>query len=207
MQVAKWGNSLAIRLPQAVVKALKLKEGDKIEITIAGTRRFEVARDRSREQALARPASIAVVYRPGSSLIETRRMRAAEIFFDTNVLLYLLSENAGKADRAEKLLSSGGVISVQVLNEFASVALGKKAVNFMELREILPTIRAICSVKSLDVETHELGLDLAERYRFSIYDSLILAAALRAGCSTLYSEDMQDGQKIERLTIRNPFVV
>ena len=54
MQVAKWGNSLAVRLPQAVVEALKLKEGDEIEITIAGRRHFEVARDRSREQALAR---------------------------------------------------------------------------------------------------------------------------------------------------------
>jgi antitoxin MazE len=54
MQVSKWGNSLAVRLPQAVVEALKLKEGDEIEITVAGSRRFEVARDRSRQQALAR---------------------------------------------------------------------------------------------------------------------------------------------------------
>jgi predicted nucleic acid-binding protein len=133
-------------------------------------------------------------------------MRGAEFFFDTNVLLYLLSENAEKADRAEALLGSGGVVSVQVLNELASVALGKKAVDFMELREILSTVRAVCSVKALDTETHEMGLDVAERYRFSIYDSLIVAAALRAGCSTLYTEDLQDGQKIERLTIRNPFV-
>ena len=131
----------------------------------------------------------------------------AENFFDTNVLLYLLSDTAGKAARAEELLASGGVISVQVLNEFASVALRKKAADFMELREILSTIRAVCSVKSLDIETHEIGLDVAERYRFSIYDSLIVAAALRAGCSTLYTEDLQDGQMIERLTIRNPFVL
>ena len=54
MQVAKWGNSLAVRLPQAVVEALKLKEGDEIEITVAGARRFEIGRDRWREQALAR---------------------------------------------------------------------------------------------------------------------------------------------------------
>lgn len=52
MQVAKWGNSLAIRLPSAVVEALELKEGDHIEIHVAGTREFEVSRDRSREQAL-----------------------------------------------------------------------------------------------------------------------------------------------------------
>lgn len=130
----------------------------------------------------------------------------AEIFFDTNVLLYLLSDDAAKADRAETLLAAGGVISVQVLSEFASVALRKKAVDFAELREVLSAIRAVCSVNPLDVETHDLGLDVAERYRFSIYDSLIVAAALRAGCSTLYSEDLQDGQTLERLTIRNPFV-
>jgi len=54
MQVSKWGNSLAIRLPRAVIKALRLKEGDEIEITVAGTRRFEVSRDRRREEALKR---------------------------------------------------------------------------------------------------------------------------------------------------------
>jgi antitoxin MazE len=54
MQVGKWGNSLAIRLPAAVAEALRLKEGDEIEIRIAGARTFEVARDRSRERALAR---------------------------------------------------------------------------------------------------------------------------------------------------------
>ena len=54
MQVSKWGNSLAVRLPQAVVEALKLKEGDEIEITVVGARRFEIGRDRSREEAVAR---------------------------------------------------------------------------------------------------------------------------------------------------------
>jgi antitoxin MazE len=52
MQIAKWGNSLAIRLPKAVIDALKLKEGDDVEITVAGARRFEVARDRRREAAI-----------------------------------------------------------------------------------------------------------------------------------------------------------
>ena len=54
MRVAKWGNSLAVRLPDTVVKALDLKTGDEIEIVVSGTRRFEVRRDRSREQALER---------------------------------------------------------------------------------------------------------------------------------------------------------
>ena len=132
-------------------------------------------------------------------------MPAADVFFDTNVLLYLLSDDIAKADRAEALLANGGVISVQVLNEFAAVAVGKKAVNFTELKEILSAIRIACAVKPLDIETHELGLDIAERYQFSIYDSLIVAAALRARCAILYSEDLHHGQTIEQMTIRNPF--
>jgi predicted nucleic acid-binding protein len=134
-------------------------------------------------------------------------MPAADVFFDTNVLLYLMSDDAAKADRAEALVANGGVISVQVLNEFAAVAVGKKAVDFIELKEILSAIRVACAVKPLDIETHELGLDIAERYQFSIYDSLIIAAALRARCAILYSEDLHHGQMIEQTTIRNPFVV
>ena len=66
-------------------------------------------------------------------------MRGGDVFFDTNILLYLISEDITKADRAETLLALGGVISVQVLNEFAAVALRKQAVNFTELRQILAT--------------------------------------------------------------------
>jgi len=134
-------------------------------------------------------------------------MSAPDAFFDTNVLLYLLSKDEKRANRAEALLGAGGVISVQVLNEFASVAAGKLAMQIREIREILSNIRAICIVKSLEIATHELGLELAQRYRFAIYDSMILAAALQAGCSTLFSEDFRHGQVIQqRLTIRNPFI-
>ena len=133
-------------------------------------------------------------------------MSEADSFFDTNVLLYLLSKDATKADRSEALLASGGVVSVQVLNEFASVASRKLAMTIAEIREILSTIRATCAVMPLDIETHDLGLDIAERHRFSIYDALIVAAAMRAGCAILYTEDLQQGQVIEKLQIRNPFV-
>ena len=133
-------------------------------------------------------------------------MNEADSFFDTNVLLYLLSKDAAKADRAEALLTSGGVVSVQVLNEFASVASRKLAMTIAEIREILSTIRAACAVMPLDSETHDLGLDMAERHRFSIYDALIVAAAVRAGCAILYTEDLQQGQIIEKLQIQNPFV-
>jgi predicted nucleic acid-binding protein len=132
-------------------------------------------------------------------------MSEVDSFFDTNVLLYLLSNDAAKADRAEALLASGGVVSVQVLNEFASVASRKLVITIPEIREILSTIQAVCIVKPLDIETHELGLDMAERYRLSIYDGLIVAAAVRAGCAILYTEDLQQGQMIEKLQIRNPF--
>jgi predicted nucleic acid-binding protein len=133
-------------------------------------------------------------------------MSEADSFFDTNVLLYLLSKDAAKADRAEALLVSGGVVSVQVLNEFASVASRKLAMTIAEIREILSTIRAACAVMPLDIETHDLGLDIAEPHRFSVYDALIVAAAVRAGCAILYTEDLQQGQVIEKLQIRNPFV-
>jgi predicted nucleic acid-binding protein len=69
------------------------------------------------------------------------------------------------------------------------------------MKTSLSTIRAICIVKSLDIETHELGLDMAERHSFSIYDGLIVAAAVRAGCAILYTEDLQHGQMIEKLQI------
>lgn len=127
-------------------------------------------------------------------------------FIDTNILVYAVSGNAAKADRAEQLIASGGVISVQVLNEFASVATKKLRARVANVRSVLERFRTLCSVVPLDIETHEDGLDLAERYRLAIYDSMIIAAALRAGCTVLHSEDLADGQVIEGLTIRNPFV-
>jgi predicted nucleic acid-binding protein len=131
-------------------------------------------------------------------------MSADKPFFDTNVLLYLLSADV-KADKAEALLALGGVVSVQVLNEFASVAFRKLKITWPEIREILATIRAVCEVVPVTVEIHETGLAFAERYGFSFYDSLILAAAAQAKCRTVYSEDMQDGQLVQGVTIRNPF--
>ena len=133
-------------------------------------------------------------------------MSAGEDFFDTNVLLYLLSADAAKADRAEELLAGGGTVSVQVLNEFASVASRKLRMPWTEIREVLALVRAVCVVEPMNLETHDAALRVAERYGLSIYDALIVAAALQAGCKTLQSEDMQDGRVIDRkLTIRNPF--
>jgi predicted nucleic acid-binding protein len=133
-------------------------------------------------------------------------MSSGEDFFDTNVVLYLLSADTAKADRAEELLAIGGTISVQVLNEFAAVASRKLRMSLIEIREVLAQIRAVCTVEPIAIETHERALQIAERYALSIYDALIVAAALLAGCKTLHSVDMQDGQVIERqLTIRKSF--
>ena len=133
-------------------------------------------------------------------------MSDADPFFDTSVLLYLLSGDAAKADRVETLLSTRGVVSVQVLNEFAVVALRKLKMPLNEIREILDTIRAVCAVEPITVETHDRGLAVFERYKFSLYDSMLVAAALIAGAKIIYSEDLQHGQVIDdQLRVTNPF--
>ena len=129
-----------------------------------------------------------------------------DVFFDSNILLYLVSGDKGKASRAEELIGARGVISVQVLNEFVAVAVRNALLKFHEIREILSTIRGLCTVRPVDITTHELALDLSEQRHFSIYDALIVAAALQAQCTVLYTEDLQHNQRIGGLTIRNPFV-
>lgn len=133
-------------------------------------------------------------------------MPAAEVFFDTNVLLNLVSSDAAKADTAEALLADGGHVSVQVLNEFASVAVRRRGLSWDAITDVLGVVRAVCHIHPLTVETHDEACALARRYGFSFYDSLIVASALLAGCGAVYSEDLQDGQRIDRrLTVRNPF--
>jgi predicted nucleic acid-binding protein len=132
-------------------------------------------------------------------------MSASEAFFDTNVLVHLAEGNQERSDRSEDVLAGGGVISVQVLNEFVSVARRKMRLGWPATREFLDTFRATLDVVPLTVETHERGLAVAERYGFNVYDGMIVAAAQLAGCTVLYSEDMHDGLVIDRLTIRNPY--
>ncbi len=127
-------------------------------------------------------------------------------FFDTNVLLYVAAADTSKADRAQELLRDGGLVSVQVLNEMANVLRRKMRLTWAETHLFLATIRDLVSVQPLTVETHERGLGLAERYGLSIYDAMIVAAALDADCDILWSEDMQNGMTIEgRIAIVNPF--
>jgi predicted nucleic acid-binding protein len=132
----------------------------------------------------------------------------AEAFFDTNVLIYALAEGDPRSTQAEKLLASGGVLSVQILNEFVSVARRKISMSWSEVTEALDAFRVLCpSPLAITIETHEAALKIAERHGYNIYDALVVSAALEAGCTTLYSEDLHDGQVIDgRITIRNPFV-
>lgn len=127
-------------------------------------------------------------------------------FFDTNILIYLFSDDSAKAAMSERVTADGGTVSVQVLNEFAWVFSRKLKKSIAEIRHHLATVRAFCDVLPVDIETHELALDIAERYRFAFYDSVLLAAASRANCHTFYTEDLQHNQRIEGLTIRNPFI-
>ena len=131
---------------------------------------------------------------------------AALPFADTNVLLYLISSDTAKAKRAERLLSARVCISVQVLNEFANVARRKHSLDWGELAETLVGIRHFVELHPLTLDTHLRGLALAQRYRLGLYDAMIAAAALQAGCDTLLSEDFQAGQLIDgRLKVVNPF--
>jgi predicted nucleic acid-binding protein len=127
-------------------------------------------------------------------------------FLDTNVLIYLLEEEPAKAATATRLIDAGAVISVQVLNEIAATALRKRPDCWSRLSRFLLTLVGLVRVEPLTVETHLLGMELIERYRLSVYDATIVAAALLAGCETLWSEDMHPGLMIDgRLKIRNPF--
>ncbi len=129
-------------------------------------------------------------------------------FLDTSILIYVISMGDARATKAEELLADGGYISVQVLNEFAAVARRKLKMPWHEVHDALSAVRTLCEAPvPLSVETHEAALEIAEQYGYHIYDALILAAALDADCDTLYTEDMQNGQRVGAITIRNPFLI
>jgi predicted nucleic acid-binding protein len=126
-------------------------------------------------------------------------------FIDTNVLVYLASDDNVKADQAEMLVAQGGIISVQVLNELANVARRKMRMSWRETRALLEPITEFLEVRALTGDTHLSGLSLAERYELSVYDAMIVAAAIEADCETLWSEDLQHGLRIGSLRVLNPF--
>jgi predicted nucleic acid-binding protein len=127
-------------------------------------------------------------------------------FFDTNVLIDAFHVKNPRNQISRKLLGEGGITGVQVLNEFVAVARRKLGFRWEEAWESLAAIRVLCpSVVPLTLETHDRALRIAQRYAYRVYNALVIAAALEAGSSTLCTENMQDGQAVEGLTIRNPF--
>ena len=132
-------------------------------------------------------------------------MRGAS-FFDTNILVYFAIQHAPRANRAAELIENGGTINVQVLNEFANVTRGKMRMTWEETNDTLQFVRELLDVEPLTVEVHERAIFLAEHHNFHIHDAMIVAAAIEAGCSTLYTEDMHHGMLVEGgLRIVNPF--
>jgi predicted nucleic acid-binding protein len=127
-------------------------------------------------------------------------------FFDTNVLVYAALQPDQRSEAAREVLHRGGIVSVQVLNEFAAVARRKLRRPWPEITTALTALRTLLPPPiPLTLATHEAAVVLAARHGLAIHDALIVAAALEAGCDTLLTKDLQHGQRIERLTIRNPF--
>lgn len=127
-------------------------------------------------------------------------------FLDSNILLYAIGSDAAKADRADSLVRAGGIISVQVLNEIANVCVRKRGLAPDLANHLLGIFKDLLQVVPVTVDTHDLAMEMVARHRIAVWDANIVAAALLAGCETLWSEDMHDGLVIDgRLTIRNPF--
>ena len=128
------------------------------------------------------------------------------VFFDTNILVYAQQAN-GKADRARALVAGGGKLSVQVLNEFAAVSRRKQQRDWREIDEAIDDVLAVVDPPlALTHDLHTAARTLAEDNGLSFYDALIVAAAIEAGCDTLFTEAMQHGRRIGRLAIVNPFL-
>jgi predicted nucleic acid-binding protein len=127
-------------------------------------------------------------------------------FLDTNILVYAIGDDA-KAALARQLMERGFVGSVQSLNEFSNVTRKRFGWSWEQIGTATASIRTLAGkVVPTEVDDHVLSLDLAARYRLSVFDALMLAIALRAQCAVFYSEDMHHGLVIEdRMTILNPF--
>jgi predicted nucleic acid-binding protein len=130
------------------------------------------------------------------------------VFLDTNILIYGYSQDEpDKQQRAIECVQSGEAwISTQVLNETINVLKRKFLLEYSQIRAVVKEYTEQFEIANVSVTTIETALNLAERYQYSYFDSLIVASALEVGCQILYSEDLQDGQQIDhQLRIINPF--
>ncbi len=132
--------------------------------------------------------------------------RVDERFFvDSNVLLYIVEKHEVKAAKAIALLDQRPTISVQVLNEIVNVSRKKFKLDWQAVGTALELITDSCEVLPVNLGVHVKAVETAEANLLNIYDANLVAAAELSGCDILYSEDMNDGQRIGRVTIRNPF--
>jgi predicted nucleic acid-binding protein len=130
----------------------------------------------------------------------------AKRFFDTNILVYAFAANDPRSAVAESLIAEGGVIGVQVLNEFTNVTRRKLQWNWDQIESSLAVVEALLGPAApLTTAIHARAVALARDHSLSVYDALIVAAALDSGCQLLYSEDLQHGRRFETLTVENPF--
>ncbi|GHU49209.1 DNA-binding protein [Spirochaetia bacterium] len=135
-------------------------------------------------------------------------MGANRVFLDTNVLVYIYSDDeALKQNKAKFALTNNKcVINTQVLTEFSNIAFKKLHLSSPEINKIVDTLSNACSVLNVDIAILHKAINIKDRYGYSFYDSLVITSALECGCTYLYSEDMSDGQRIGNLIIRNIFL-
>lgn len=134
-------------------------------------------------------------------------------FLDTNILVYAYdTKDVRRATRARQLLLDGltanrAVLSTQVISEFY-VTVTRKVASPMTPEQARDEVRRLLCLETVEITVPTLltAMELTQRYQISLWDAQILAAAALAGCSTLYSEDLQDGQAINGVTIVNPFI-
>ena len=132
-------------------------------------------------------------------------------FIDSNIFIYLFDEtDADKRRAAETLVQEAletgtASISFQVVQETLNTLTRKLGATRDDARRFMDAVLVPLWHIMPSRALYARALELRARYRFSFYDSLIIAAALEGGCTRLYSEDLQHGQRVERLVIENPF--
>lgn len=133
-------------------------------------------------------------------------MILSNAFVDSNIILYLLDNDSKKKEKAEKIVADSPFINSQVLVEVGNVCKRKFGYSKNDILHIWSDLISDCIVVSIEEATMKHAVELIRRYDFQLFDSIIVASALEANCSVLFSEDMQNGMLVEeRLTIINPF--
>ena len=136
------------------------------------------------------------------------RPMSVNFFLDSNICLYLLADDDSKKEISFSLLEQNPIISTQVISESVNVILKKyKHLTIIDATKFIEYLQQYCTIEIITQTTITTALKIKERYQLQWYDSLIITAAIQAGCDTLYSEDMHHGLMVEKsLTIINPFL-